>query len=61
MCTVAPGQLIDLLSGLHSKHPGVELKIVDSGAQALEERLLNGDLEVAICMLAPSPTNFPGR
>jgi DNA-binding transcriptional LysR family regulator len=33
---------------VQSKHPGVELKIVDSGAQALEERLLNGDLEVAI-------------
>ena len=48
MCTVAPGQLIDLLSSVQSKHPGVELKIVDSGAQALEERLLNGDLEVAI-------------
>ena len=48
MCTIAPGQLIGLLSGVQAKHPGIELKIVDAGAQALEERLINGDLEVAI-------------
>ena len=48
MCTIAPGQLIGLLSSVQSKHPGIELKIVDAGAQALEERLINGDLEVAI-------------
>jgi DNA-binding transcriptional LysR family regulator len=48
MCTIAPGELIELLSSVHSKHPGIELKIVDAGAQALEDRLINGDLEVAI-------------
>jgi LysR family transcriptional regulator, hydrogen peroxide-inducible genes activator len=48
MCTIAPGQLIELLSAVQAKHPGVELKIVDAPAQSLEERLVNGDLEVAI-------------
>ena len=48
MCTIAPGELIGLLSGVQSKHSGVELKIIDANARTLEERLINGDLEVAV-------------
>jgi len=48
MCTIAPGQLVELLSSVHSKYPGIELKIVDADAHSLEERLINGELEVAI-------------
>jgi DNA-binding transcriptional LysR family regulator len=48
MCTIAPDQLIELISGIESRHPLVELEIVDSTARILEERLISGDLEVAI-------------
>lgn len=48
MCTIAPTNLIDLLSAIQKRHPGIELEIVDAGARSLHERLLAGDLEVAI-------------
>src|SRR3954447_15260170 len=48
MCTIQPDELIDLVSGLQSRHPGIELEVVDASAAQLEDRLLNGDLEVAI-------------
>ena len=48
MCTIAPGQLIDLISAIQSRHPLVELEIIDSSAAVLQERLIAGDLEVAI-------------
>src|SRR3712207_176626 len=48
MCTIAPGQLIDLIAGIQSHHPLVELEILDASAQMLQDRLLAGELEVAI-------------
>ncbi|PSC06066.1 LysR family transcriptional regulator [Alsobacter soli] len=48
MCTIAPYQLVDLLTAVQVRHPGVELHIVDAAAPQLEERLVQGDLEVAI-------------
>ena len=48
MCTIAPDQLVDLICGVQSRNPGIELEIVDSSAGKLEERLVEGDLEVAI-------------
>ena len=48
MCTIAPDQLVDLVCGVQSRNPGIELEIVDSSAGKLEERLIEGDLEVAI-------------
>ena len=48
MCTIAPNQLVDLLVGLQTRHPGIELEIVDATARELHERLLAGQLEVAI-------------
>jgi DNA-binding transcriptional LysR family regulator len=48
MCTIAPNQLVDLLVSLQTRHPGIELEIVDATARQLHERLLSGDLEVAI-------------
>ncbi|HEX2554340.1 MAG TPA: LysR family transcriptional regulator [Microvirga sp.] len=48
MCTIAPTNLIELLSAVQSRYPGIELEIVDAAAAALHERLLAGDLEVAI-------------
>jgi LysR family transcriptional regulator, hydrogen peroxide-inducible genes activator len=48
MCTVAPDQLVDLFVGLQTRHPDIELEIVDSSAKELHGRLLTGDLEVAL-------------
>lgn len=51
MCTIAPGQLVDLLKSITSRNPGIELSIVDASAKELKRRLLAGDLEVAIYCL----------
>src|SRR5215217_2420404 len=48
MCTIAPDQLVDLVCAVQSRNPGIELEIMDSSAEKLEERLIEGDLEVAI-------------
>jgi DNA-binding transcriptional LysR family regulator len=48
MCTIGPGNLIGLLSNLQTKHPAIELQIVDAGGPDLRERLLKGELEAAI-------------
>jgi DNA-binding transcriptional LysR family regulator len=48
MCTIAPDQFVGLLGAVLTNCPGIELKIVDAGAASLEERLLKGELEIAI-------------
>src|SRR5215203_4888968 len=48
MCTIAPDQLVDLVCAVQSRNPGIELEIIDSSAEKLEERLIEGELEVAI-------------
>ncbi|MFL5049242.1 MAG: LysR family transcriptional regulator [Xanthobacteraceae bacterium] len=48
MCTIQPNQLIELVSGLQIRHPGIELELKDASAAELEHRLLGGELEVAI-------------
>jgi LysR family hydrogen peroxide-inducible transcriptional activator len=48
MCTIQPDQLLDLVGGLQTRHPGIELEIIDASATELESRLLDGILEVAI-------------
>jgi DNA-binding transcriptional LysR family regulator len=48
MCTIAPNQLVELFVNLQARHPSIELEIIDSSAKDLHERLLAGELEVAI-------------
>src|SRR6266436_2018655 len=52
MCTVSPTHLIDLVVAVQTRHQGIELQLVDASANALQERLINGDLEVALYCLA---------
>jgi LysR family transcriptional regulator, hydrogen peroxide-inducible genes activator len=54
MCTIVPNQLVDLVCALQNRHAGIEMEIVDASARQLEDRLVAGDLEVAIYCL-------PGR
>jgi LysR family transcriptional regulator, hydrogen peroxide-inducible genes activator len=51
MNTIAPSRLYELVAALRARHPGIALQIVDATAQALQERLLAGDLDVAIYAL----------
>jgi LysR family transcriptional regulator, hydrogen peroxide-inducible genes activator len=48
MCTIAPRKLLDLLRAVQARHAGIELQIVDGSAGLLHEKLLAGELEVAI-------------
>jgi len=57
MCTIAPDQLVDLICAVQSRNPGIELEIIDSSAEKLEERLIEGDLEVAIHCPAANQIN----
>ena len=48
MCTIAPGHLLALVAAVRTRHPGIELHIIDASATALQERLIGGDLDVAV-------------
>jgi DNA-binding transcriptional LysR family regulator len=48
MCTIAPTQLIDLVSSVQTRYEGVEIDITDASARELETMLVDGDLENAI-------------
>jgi LysR family transcriptional regulator, hydrogen peroxide-inducible genes activator len=51
MCTIAPARLVDLVSAIRSRHPDVELRVLDAVAATLQQRLIAGDLDVAIYAL----------
>lgn len=48
MCTIAPNHLVGLFVELQTRHRGIDLEIIDATALELHERLLSGDLEVAL-------------
>lgn len=48
MCTIAPPMLVELISALQMRHPGVEIHLIDGAAGELDRRLKEGDLEAAI-------------
>lgn len=51
MSTISPNEIVELVAAVRSHHPGVELHLCDSDAKSLRERLLSGELEVAIYAL----------
>jgi DNA-binding transcriptional LysR family regulator len=51
MSTVAPDEIVDLIAALKTKYSGLELRLSDASATALRDRLLSGELEVAIYAL----------
>jgi LysR family transcriptional regulator, hydrogen peroxide-inducible genes activator len=55
MCTIAPDMLLDLVSSVQMRHPGIALQLLDASAPTLQERLLAGDLEVAIYAMPEFP------
>jgi DNA-binding transcriptional LysR family regulator len=48
MSTISPVEIVDLIANIRTRHPDVELRLCDADAKELRERLLAGDLEVAI-------------
>ena len=51
MCTIAPTYLLGLVAALRTRHPGIELQIVDAAASQLQEQLIAGRIDVAIYAL----------
>lgn len=48
MCTIGPHKLVDLFAGFVKNHEGVEVYLKDAPADALEELLTRGEIDVAI-------------
>lgn len=48
MCTLAPTNLIDLLTAVQTRHAHIELDISDAPAAMLQDMLFDGAIEVAI-------------
>src|SRR5215207_2534681 len=56
MCTIAPEQIIELIGSIQGHHPCIELQLSDANSWELEERLLEGALEVAVyCLPGAEP------
>ena len=51
MSTISPDEIVDLISSLESKYPGLELKLCDADAKTLRARRLEGELECVIYAL----------
>jgi len=48
MCTIGPLKLVDLMRRFQQRHPGIQINLRDGKGLALQEWLLNGDLDLAI-------------
>lgn len=48
MCTIGPTKLLGLFSAFQSRHQGVEISLIDARAKVLSEKLMAGELDVAI-------------
>ena len=51
MSTISPAEVVDLIAGVKARHTGIELKLCDTSARELRERLLSGDLDLVIYAL----------
>jgi len=51
MCTITPDAMVGVLKSMRLNHPLVKLEILDDTAESLSERLLRGEIDIAIiCM-----------
>jgi len=51
MSTISPAEIVDLIVAVKARLAGVELKLSDTSAKELRERLLAGELDLVICAL----------
>jgi LysR family transcriptional regulator, hydrogen peroxide-inducible genes activator len=57
MCTVAPHFLVDLLADVRKHNPGIDLELLDASAREINDRLIEGTLDVAIYCLPPDESD----
>lgn len=43
MCTIAPSQFVELVTGFRERYPNVVLRIIDANARQLQTALLAGE------------------
>jgi DNA-binding transcriptional LysR family regulator len=56
MCTIAPSQFVELVTGFRQRYANVVLRIIDANARQLQMALLAGELEAAIyCLPGEAP------
>jgi LysR family hydrogen peroxide-inducible transcriptional activator len=48
MCTIAPTDLIQLLTGVRVRHPDIQINVADADTEMLYSRLREGELEAAL-------------
>ena len=48
MCTIAPTDLIQLLTGVRVRHPDIQIDVADADTEMLYGRLREGELEAAL-------------
>ena len=48
MSTISPAEIVELIAALKKRHEGLELRLCDSNAKDLRDRLLAGELEAVI-------------
>jgi DNA-binding transcriptional LysR family regulator len=51
MSTISPAEIVELITALNKRHDGLELRLCDSNAKDLQDRLLAGELEAVIYAL----------
>jgi DNA-binding transcriptional LysR family regulator len=57
MCTIAPNEMLAFIAAVQLTHPGIALQVVDAAAPELEQRLVGGELDVALYALPETPPN----
>lgn len=57
MCTIAPAELVNLISAIRARHPGIEVEMVDASARELNDKLIEGEIDVAIYCLPSDETS----
>ena len=57
MCTIAPTELVDLINAIRIRHPGIEVEMVDASARELNDKLIDGEIDVAIYCLPSDETS----
>lgn len=58
MCTIGPSRLVGLLGELRQKVPQLDVRLHDASGTQLKERLMSGELDIAILGMPEMPSRF---
>lgn len=48
MCTIGPKRIVEMLRSFHIRHPGIDLSLRDGTGSALQQMMIEGELDAAI-------------